>query len=134
MGSHGPATDAARTGLSRMRCEEIDALFQRLAGWSLLEELRKEEDESKVNDTVVVQPAVMAIQISLVKLYEHYGIRPAGVVGHSIGEVAAGYAAGALDARASGPGDLPSFASPESSCRQRAACWRSGSRWKKPAS
>ena len=50
----------------------------------------------KSTDTVVVQPAVMAIQVSLVKLYEHYGIRPDGTVGHSIGEVAAGFAAGAL--------------------------------------
>jgi len=38
----------------------------------------------------------MAIQIAMVKLYEHYGIRPEGIVGHSIGEVAAGFAAGAL--------------------------------------
>ncbi|MCH8149689.1 MAG: acyltransferase domain-containing protein, partial [Planctomycetes bacterium] len=43
-----------------------------------------------------VQPAVMAIQIALVRLYEHYGIQPDGIVGHSIGEVAAGFAAGAL--------------------------------------
>ncbi len=76
--------------------EELDASFQRLAGWSLLEEIRREDGESRVNDTVVVQPAVMAIQIAMVKLYEHYGIRPEGIVGHSIGEVAAGFAAGAL--------------------------------------
>ncbi|MFN0021880.1 MAG: SDR family NAD(P)-dependent oxidoreductase [Pirellulaceae bacterium] len=76
--------------------EEIDAAFQRLAGWSLLVELQKDEQDSRIHDTVVVQPAVMAIQIALVKLYEHYGIRPDGFVGHSIGEVAAGYAAGAL--------------------------------------
>jgi phthiocerol/phenolphthiocerol synthesis type-I polyketide synthase C len=94
----------ARMGLELMRREtvfrdaidQIDALFAQIAGWSLLDEIRKNEDESKINDTVVVQPAVMAIQIALVKLYEHYGIRPAGIVGHSIGEVAAGFAAGAL--------------------------------------
>lgn len=94
----------ARMGLQLMRresvfrkwMETIDLLFLRLAGWSLLAELRKEEAESKVSDTVVVQAAVMAIQISLIKLYEHYGIRPAGIVGHSIGEVAAGFASGAL--------------------------------------
>ena len=94
----------ARMGLQLMRCEpvfrqsmeEIEKLFQQLAGWSLLAELRKDDGESKVNDTVIVQPAIMAIQISLVKLYEHYGIRPAGIVGHSIGEVAAAFAAGAV--------------------------------------
>lgn len=76
--------------------ETIDALFLRLAGWSLLAEIRKDGAESKVNETVIVQAAVMAIQIALVKLYEHYGIRPAGIVGHSIGEVAAGFVSGAL--------------------------------------
>jgi acyl transferase domain-containing protein/surfactin synthase thioesterase subunit len=85
-----------REPVFRDSMEEIDALFMELAGWSLLEELRKEKATSRLNDTVIVQPAIMAIQISLVKLYEHYGIRPSGVVGHSIGEVAAGYAAGAL--------------------------------------
>ena len=76
--------------------ETIDALFLRLAGWSLLTEIQRDGAESKINDTVIVQASVMAIQIALVKLYEHYGIRPAGIVGHSIGEVAAGFASGAL--------------------------------------
>ncbi|MCB9875151.1 MAG: SDR family NAD(P)-dependent oxidoreductase [Planctomycetaceae bacterium] len=94
----------ARMGLQLMRresvfrecMEEVEGLFRQLAGWSLLAELQKGEDHSRVNDTVVVQPAVMAVQVALVKLYEHYGIRPSGVVGHSIGEVAAAFAAGAL--------------------------------------
>ncbi|MCU0982997.1 MAG: type I polyketide synthase, partial [Pirellulaceae bacterium] len=85
-----------REAVFRQWMEEIDGLFQKVAGWSLLTELGKGEDESKINDTVVVQPAVLAIQIALTKLYEHYGIRPQGIVGHSIGEVAAAYAAGAL--------------------------------------
>lgn len=85
-----------REQVFRQSMEEIDELFEQLAGWSLLAELQKDDGESRVNDTIVVQPAVMAVQISLVKLYEHYGIRPAGIVGHSIGEVAAGYAAGVL--------------------------------------
>jgi len=76
--------------------EEIDSRFRQLSEWSLLEEIRRKDGVSRVNDTVVVQPAVMAIQIAMVKLYEHYGIRPEGIVGHSIGEVAAGFAAGAL--------------------------------------
>ncbi len=85
-----------REEVFRQSMEEIESLFQDLAGWSLLAELRKEEGESNVNSTVVVQPAVMAVQIAMVKLYAHYGIQPTAVVGHSIGEVAAAYAAGAL--------------------------------------
>jgi acyl transferase domain-containing protein/NADPH:quinone reductase-like Zn-dependent oxidoreductase/surfactin synthase thioesterase subunit len=82
--------------LFRHAVEEIDACFRDLAGWSLLDELDKDEKASRIENTVVVQPAVMAIQIALLKLYEHYGIQPRGVIGHSIGEVAAAYAAGAL--------------------------------------
>lgn len=85
-----------REPIFRYTLEEIDAQFQDLAGWSLLEELGKAEEESRIDDTIVVQPAIMAIQLALVKLYEHYGIRPQSVVGHSIGEVAAAFAAGAL--------------------------------------
>jgi acyl transferase domain-containing protein/NADPH:quinone reductase-like Zn-dependent oxidoreductase/surfactin synthase thioesterase subunit len=78
---------------------EIDSLFHELAGWSLLAEIAKNADESRIDDTIVVQPALMAIQIALVKLYDHYGVRPAGVMGHSVGEVAAAFAAGALSVR-----------------------------------
>ncbi|WP_068136335.1 type I polyketide synthase [Roseimaritima ulvae] len=85
-----------REPVFRQSLEQIDALFQPLADWSILEALEAPAETSKIHDTVVVQPAVMAIQISLVKLYEHYGIRAAGAVGHSIGEVAAAYAAGSL--------------------------------------
>ncbi|MFL5245248.1 MAG: SDR family NAD(P)-dependent oxidoreductase [Gemmataceae bacterium] len=93
-----------RMGQQLMQCEpvfhralsEFDAIFQELAGWSLLTELRKDDAHSRINDTVIVQPAVTAIQTALFKLYEHYGIQPQGVVGHSIGEVVAGFAAGAL--------------------------------------
>lgn len=80
----------------RQTLEEIDAAFRRIGGWSLLEEIRKEPAKSRIDDTVVVQPTVMAVQIALVKLYESYGICPEGIVGHSIGEVAAAYCAGAL--------------------------------------
>lgn len=85
-----------REPVFREAIEEVDSLFQELAGWSLLDELRKGENVSRIDDTTVVQPAVMAIQIALVALYEHYGVRPRGVVGHSIGEVAAAFASGAI--------------------------------------
>ena len=85
-----------REPVFRHALEDVDALFHKLSGWSLLEELGKPEGESRLDETAVVQPAVMAIHIGLLKLYEHYGIRPRAVMGHSIGEVAAAFAAGAL--------------------------------------
>ncbi|WP_375413897.1 amino acid adenylation domain-containing protein [uncultured Bradyrhizobium sp.] len=47
--------------------------------------------------TEVTQPAVVAFQWALVLTLRDWGIRPAGVVGHSLGEIAAAAAAGAVD-------------------------------------
>lgn len=80
----------------RETLQRIDGYFSRLAGWSLLQELGRPEADSRIGDTRIAQPAIMAIQIALVELWRQHGVEPQGVVGHSIGEVAAAYTAGAL--------------------------------------
>ncbi len=82
--------------LFRSIIREIEGHFSKIAGWSLLEEMNKDEATTRVHDTRIAQPAIMAIQIALVELWKKHGITPQGVVGHSIGEVAAAYTAGAL--------------------------------------
>lgn len=77
--------------------KEIDAIFQKLAGYSLLDEMSKSSQESKISQTRIAQPAIMALQVGLIHMYEALGIKPEGVVGHSVGEVAAAYSAGALN-------------------------------------
>lgn len=64
--------------------------------WSLSEELSRPEEECNLPRTDYSQPACTAVQIALVDLLSHWGVRPVAVVGHSSGEVAAAYAAGLI--------------------------------------
>ncbi|MEH6404343.1 MAG: SDR family NAD(P)-dependent oxidoreductase [Sneathiella sp.] len=76
--------------------ERIDALIQSKAGWSVLDAIENADDE-KINDTTIAQPLIMTIQIALVEYLKSFGIRPAASFGHSVGEIAAAYAAGILN-------------------------------------
>lgn len=70
--------------------------------WSLSEELSHSSEEGcNLRKTDYSQPACTAVQIALVDLLRHWGIRPVAVVGHSSGEVAAAYCAGLISHEAS---------------------------------
>ncbi|KAK1563960.1 acyl transferase, partial [Colletotrichum navitas] len=45
------------------------------------------------------QPLCTAVQVAMVDLLESIGVKPAAVVGHNSGELAAAYTAGALTAK-----------------------------------
>ncbi|MET9466757.1 beta-ketoacyl synthase N-terminal-like domain-containing protein [Streptomyces sp. NPDC006544] len=49
-------------------------------------------------DTAFAQPAIFALQVAQVRLWRQLGVEPSAVAGHSVGEYAALYAAGALSA------------------------------------
>jgi acyl transferase domain-containing protein len=66
--------------------------------WDLLDELLNEGLRSRLNKAEFAQPLCTAIQICLVNLLLSLGIIPSAVVGHSSGEIAAAYAAGAITA------------------------------------
>jgi len=76
--------------------DAFDADFQPVAGWSIKQELLKDEAESRINDTTVTQPALFAIQSGLAAVWRAFGVEPDMVVGHSIGEAAASYVANGL--------------------------------------
>ncbi|WAM23066.1 type I polyketide synthase [Myxococcus sp. NMCA1] len=84
----------AQDALFRATLDRCDALFQRLAGWSLLEQMLADEKSSNMARTDIAQPANTFLQIGLLEMWRRAGITPAAVIGHSAGEVASAYAAG----------------------------------------
>ncbi|MFF4602508.1 acyltransferase domain-containing protein [Streptomyces sp. NPDC001339] len=73
-----------------------DAAVRAADGCSVLDELAALADESRYEEMDFQQPVLFALQVSLAKVWLELGIRPAAVVGHSLGEVAAACVAGAL--------------------------------------
>jgi acyl transferase domain-containing protein len=69
------------------------------ACWNIVDELTKDDIDSNINDAAYSQPICTAVQIALCNMLRSFGICPDYVVGHSSGEIAAAYAAGALSAR-----------------------------------
>lgn len=76
--------------------EKFDRLFQSIASWSILEELKKDEEHSRIRETQFAQPGNFIIQYALTELLNYFGITPDAVAGHSVGEVASAYFSGAL--------------------------------------
>jgi acyl transferase domain-containing protein/acyl carrier protein len=70
--------------------------LSRYVGWSLIEELQRDEPNSRMEETEFAQPANFAIQVALAEQLAHFGITPDAVIGHSAGEVAAHHLAGLL--------------------------------------
>ena len=57
--------------------------------------MRKCEQDSQIDRTVFAQPAIFALEIGLAEMWRSRGVEPTLVIGHSVGEVAAAYWAGA---------------------------------------
>jgi acyl transferase domain-containing protein len=78
----------------RASLDECDVLIRKFAGWSVIDALSA--TESRLARTEYAQPALFAIEVSLAKLWQSWGIVPSAVLGHSIAEVAAAHVAGVL--------------------------------------
>ncbi|MFD4322420.1 type I polyketide synthase, partial [Streptomyces sp. NPDC058548] len=78
------------------RIAECAAALAPYTDWSLMDVLRGTEGAPTLDRVDVVQPALFAVMVSLAELWQAHGVRPAAVVGHSQGEIAAACVAGAL--------------------------------------
>ncbi|MDR3497274.1 MAG: SDR family NAD(P)-dependent oxidoreductase [Ancalomicrobiaceae bacterium] len=92
----GRAIYAANAAFRRS-FDKVDRAFMSRAGWSLLTTMFSAELDQEIERTEVAQPLLFAVQVALTEALAAVGLKPAIVLGHSVGEVAAAWAAGALD-------------------------------------
>nr|WLE93516.1 PKS T1 (KS-AT-DH-KR-KS-AT-DH-KR) [Streptomyces sp.] len=111
------------------RLAECAAALESFVDWSLLDVLR-----GPLERLDVVQPVLWAVMVSLAEVWRANGVRPAAVVGHSQGEIAAAVVAGGLSLQdgarvvalrskaltvLSGKGGMVSVAEPVEKVRER---------------
>ncbi|KAM0721832.1 hypothetical protein Q7P37_002757 [Cladosporium fusiforme] len=72
--------------------------FLRIMGadWSIMTELNAEPTSSRLGEPELSQTACTVLQCALVDLLKSWSVFPSACVGHSSGEIAAAYAAGAI--------------------------------------
>lgn len=82
----------------RQMLEKCDRIVRDIAGWSVLKEFEADEQNSNLDgDNIeITQVALFCLQVSLAAVWNSYGLQPAAFIGHSMGEVAAAFVAGAL--------------------------------------
>ncbi|WP_323139142.1 SDR family NAD(P)-dependent oxidoreductase, partial [Streptomyces platensis] len=86
--------DSSAVFAARMAaCEQVLAPY---TDWSLTAVLRGEPGAPGYDRVDVVQPALWAVMVCLADLWRSLGVQPDAVIGHSQGEIAAAYVAGAL--------------------------------------
>ncbi|MFO1150428.1 MAG: SDR family NAD(P)-dependent oxidoreductase [Alsobacter sp.] len=89
-----------RSASFRRHIGAIDRMFLPIAGWSLEQALAGTAGPVELALTSIAQPLIFGVQAALTLALAEEGVRPDLVLGHSVGEVAAAWASGALDMEA----------------------------------
>ena len=100
----GQASQWVGMGEALYRCEPVvravldrcDGELRERRGVSLLDVLFGRSEAGDLDDPAWTQPAIYALECALTELWASLGVRPDVVLGHSLGEIAAAQAAGAL--------------------------------------
>ncbi|MCM2294362.1 SDR family NAD(P)-dependent oxidoreductase [Allorhizobium sp. BGMRC 0089] len=93
----GMGLDAYRANpVFRQSFDHVAASFSRFSPISLKDALTDPALEARLKDTRLAQPLLFAVQVALTDALKAKGLTPDAVFGHSVGEVAAAYCAGAL--------------------------------------
>lgn len=79
--------------------QRCDIAFTDFVDWSLLDAVRGRPGSPCIDRADVAQPMLFAVMVSLAAQWKALGIQPDAVMGHSLGEIAAAYVAGALSMR-----------------------------------
>jgi acyl transferase domain-containing protein len=72
------------------------AALERYVDWSVLDALRGASGAVPLDRVDVAQPLLFTTMVSLAAMWRAAGVEPAAVIGHSQGEIAAAYLAGAI--------------------------------------
>ncbi|KAL7554746.1 hypothetical protein ACHAWF_018278 [Thalassiosira exigua] len=79
----------------RSALDQCESIYKTLTGGeSLLDTIFDMEDEGAL--TRLAQPALVALEWSLAKMWQAHGIKPSIVLGHSLGEISAACVAGGM--------------------------------------
>ncbi|MGU3495275.1 SDR family NAD(P)-dependent oxidoreductase [Xanthobacteraceae bacterium A53D] len=89
-------TAYANNAAFRARFDAIDAAFRALSGASVKADMLDADLGARIGQAQVIQPLMFAVQASLTAALVAEGLKPDMVIGHSIGEVAAAEATGAI--------------------------------------
>ena len=91
----GQGSQAPGMGLAWAESTEIYGWASAVLGWDLTEMLRSGSAD-ELRQTYVAQPAIFCVSVAALRALEEEGVRPSYVAGHSLGELSALVAAGAL--------------------------------------